>query len=144
MVAVKSSSASQQLNLDTTTTDDQGKFEMTFEVTAFEETAYVELEAASSTASAAAGGYGVTFSVEDANTGAIEADGSNNPLLTRVSGGTVDGQFVKINAGQTATFKLTVNYDAAETGYYRVQMNQVGYSATAATIATISNSKSFV
>ncbi len=129
MVTLDGSDATQVFNVSDVSTDDQGKFEMTFEVTAFENTAWVELEAASST-DAAGDDYGVAFSVENASTGATVSTGTSTAVLTLVSGGSQSGNYARINAGQTATMKLTVYYDAPSTAIYRVQMNEVGYAAT--------------
>src|SRR5690606_35153116 len=96
---------------------------------AFEETAYVELDAASST-NASSSDVGVAYSIEDTSNTTIYT-GTRNAVLERVSGGTLSGNFVRINDGQTAKFRLTVYFDAATTGIYRVQMNEVGYAATA-------------
>lgn len=132
MVNMTSSSASQVLGLDTTSADDQGKYVMEFEVTAFEDTAYVQLTAGSST-DAAGGDFGVAFSIEN-TADAVQGGGSiTGAVLERISGGTTAANnTVRINASQTAKFRLTVYYDAAATGIYRVQMNQVGYNDTAA------------
>jgi hypothetical protein len=128
-VTMTDSDASQVLGLDTTASDDQGKYVMEFEVTAFEETAFIELDAASSTG-AAASDVGVAFNIENTSNVTVAA-GTNSAVLERLSGGSLDGNFVRINAGQTAKFRLTVYYDASATGIYRVQMNEVGYAATA-------------
>lgn len=129
-VKMTDSDASPVLNLDTTSADDQGKFEMTFEVTAFDQTAWVELNGASST-DATTDNVGAAFSIENASTGAVVAGGTTTGVvLSRVSGGTVQDGFVRITDGQTATFKLTVYYDAASEASYRLQLNEVGYAAT--------------
>jgi hypothetical protein len=113
------------------TTDDRGQFVMEFEVTAFEDTAWVQLTAASST-SANTSDVGVAYFMENASTGAWVATGTSNAILERVSGGTVSGDYVRINDGQTAKFRLTVSYDPTVTGFYRVQMDSVGYNTTQA------------
>lgn len=127
-----SSSAVSVTNVSNDSTDDQGQFTMEFRVSAFEDTAWVPLSAASST-DADADNVGAAFSVVNASTGAVVSDGTSIAVLTRVSGGTVSGNFVRINAGQTATFRLTVYYDPTVTGIYRVQLNQIGYNQSSAT-----------
>jgi len=123
-------------NLDTTSTDDQGKFEVIFDVTAFDEPAYIALTGTSSSAVVtAAGAYAYVESV-NANDVAIST-GTTTVTLERVSGGSLTGNYVKINAGQTATLKLTVYHDAATSGNYRAQLNQVNFATTAAAGATI-------
>src|SRR5690606_17101531 len=113
MVTMTSSSASQVLGLDTTSADDQRKFVVEFEVTAFEDTAYVELDAASST-NASSSEVGVAFQMEDTSNALADGD-VTGAVLERVSGGTLSGDFVRINAGQTAKFRLTVYFDAGAT-----------------------------
>lgn len=117
-----------------TSSDIQGAFEMEFEVTAFEDTSWIALTAASST-DAAGGDYGVAFSIENASTGVAAQSGTTTAILERVSGGSTSGSFVRINAGQTAKFKLTVYHDPAAAAIYRVQMNEVGFNQTSAAVA---------
>lgn len=130
-----STTASQQLNLDSTSSDDQGKFEIVFTVEAFEDTAWIELKAASST-DADTSNVGAAFSIEDAsdNTG-VTLGTTTSPTLSRVSGGSVTGNFVRLTDGQVATFKLTSYYDAAATGSYRMQLNEIGFNQSSAASA---------
>ncbi|HYC83074.1 MAG TPA: peptidoglycan-binding protein [Candidatus Paceibacterota bacterium] len=125
------SNTSSVLNLDSTSADDQGQYVVEFTVTAFEDTAWIPLTAASST-SANSSDVGVAFGIENAQTGASVQTGTTTATLARVSGGTETGGYVRINAGQTATFSLTVYHDAATTGIYRVQMDSIGYNQSSA------------
>jgi len=134
-VELLNSSASALTNLSNDSSDDQGRYVMEFRVTAFEDTAWIELDAASST-DAAGDDLGVAFSIENASTGATVSSGTATAVLSRLSGGSVSGNYVRINAGQTATFRLTVYYDATTSGIYRAQMNEVGYNQTSAAPAT--------
>jgi peptidoglycan hydrolase-like protein with peptidoglycan-binding domain len=118
------------------TSDDRGQFVMEFNVTAFENTSWVQLTAASST-NAAADDLGVAFYVENASTGAQVTGGTSNAILERVSGGTVQGDYVRINDGQTARFRLTVSYDPVATGFYRVQMHAIGFNQSGASPANM-------
>lgn len=133
-VELISSSATNLTNISSDSSDDQGQFVMEFRVTAFEDTAWIELGSASST-DAAGDNLGLAFSIENASTGATVSDGTSIGILSRVSGGTISGNFVRINAGQTATLRLTVYYDPVTTGIYRAQMNEVGYNQTSASAA---------
>lgn len=131
-----SDSSSRVLNLDTTNVDDQGKFEVVFEVKAFDKTAYVSLTGAS-TLSTTVGAYAYVENV-NANDVAITT-GTTTVTLERVSGGTLSGNFVKINAGQTAVLKATVYHDAATAGNYRAQLGQVNFAPTASTTVGVSS-----
>jgi peptidoglycan hydrolase-like protein with peptidoglycan-binding domain len=135
MVTVTSTPSPTQItNLPDDSTDNQGEFVMEFEVTAFEDTSWVALTAGSST-DAAGDDLGVAFSMENASTGAAAQSGTTTAILARVSGGTVSGNFVRINSGQTAKFRLTVYHDPAATAIYRVQMNEVGFNQSSAAVA---------
>jgi hypothetical protein len=125
-----SDSSSRVLNLDTTNGDDQGKFEVVFDVTAFDETAYVALTGTSTSAAVTAAGARVY--VEDVNANdVVVSTGTTTVTLERVSGGTLSGNYVRINAGQTVTLKATVYHDAAAAGNYRAQLGQVNFAQTA-------------
>lgn len=121
-------------NISSDSSDDQGQYVMEFRVTAFEDTAWIRLNAGSST-NAVGDALGVAYTIENASNGDTVADGTSYAVLARVSGGNVVGDYVRINAGQTATFRLTVYYDAAATGIYRAQMNQIGYNQNSAAAA---------
>jgi hypothetical protein len=129
-----SDSSTRVLNLDTTNADDQGKFEVVFDVKAFDKTAYIALTGTSTSQLAnAAGAY---VYVEDVNNNdVVITSGETTVVLERVSGGTLSGNYIKINAGQTATLRATVYHDAAAAGNYRAQLGQVNFadSATAGT-----------
>ena len=116
-------------NLDTTLADDQGKYTINFTVKAFEDPAYIAL---STTRGTTIGG-GVNYTIEDAtNSYAATTTGTvAGTDLERVSGGSVTGNYVKINAGQTATFKLTVYFNAALTHTYRAQLYSVNFAGSA-------------
>lgn len=116
-------------NVDTTTTDNQGKFVTTFDVSAFDDAAYITLTAASSTAAASTDG--VSFQMENASTGATIQTGTTTAILERVSGGSITSNGrLKIEDGQKATLRLTVYHDAAAAGYFRIQMNEVAFNAS--------------
>jgi hypothetical protein len=126
------------LNLDTTSTDNQGVFEIYFDVTAFDDTAFIALTATTtSTTAGAAGAYGYIETV--GNNDVAVSTGTTTATLERVSGGTVTGNYVRINDGQKATFKLTVTTDVAATNDFRAQLGQVNF-ATSATAGTSSQS----
>ena len=131
---VDNGEATEALNLDTTSGDDQGKFVVDLEITAVEDDVYIELTAASST-SANTDDHGVAFYVENAETGVLVGTGTTTATLSKISGGTVTSNYLRINSGQTATVRLTAYHDAAATGLYRIQIDSVGFNLTANTAA---------
>jgi hypothetical protein len=132
IVTKVSTTASQALGLDTTATDDQGTYTVEFKVEAFDETQYVELSAFSGTNSLTADPRGASFLVEtDGNSAVASSTGTTTSALSHVSGGSRTGNYVRIDEGQSATFKLTVSFDSATTGYYRVQLYSVNFADSA-------------
>lgn len=131
MVTAGAMTQSVQANVSDVSTDDQGVYSVTFDVEAFEDTAYVLLGSAtrggSSTTTAA------NYYIESAsNSYNSTSTGSVSSEVTRVSGGSVEGNYVRINAGSKATFKLTVYFDPALTDLYRLQIQSVNFNDTAA------------
>ncbi len=136
LAAGRSDSVERVYNLDTTSSDDQGRYVINFDVTAFKNDAYVALTAASSTSSATPSTAGAYVYVESTNdndvavgtstiTTTLELDGSQS------SGVSQSGNYVRINKGRTAHLTLTVNYDAATSGTYRAQLYAVNFAGTA-------------
>ena len=106
---------------------------MNVEVTAIGETMWIaETVAETATASTTAG---ATFVMQDSS-GATYSSGTTTKSFTRTSGGTVDGNFIRIDEGATATFKLVVTLDAAASGQYRAQFVSAGFNATSAAAPT--------
>ncbi len=126
-----SDSSSVLANIDTTTADDQGKFVVNFTVTAFDEPAFIALTATTTAAADAdaAGAYAYVESVN--NNDVVVSTGTTSATLELVSGGTVTGNYVKINSGSEAKFKVTVYHDAAAEGNFRAQLGNVNFAATA-------------
>ena len=130
MVTAGDMTQSIQTNVSDVSTDDQGLYSIIFEVEAFEDTAFVEL--GSATRGTTESNTGANYTIEDApNSYAATTTGSVSAELTRVSGGSVDGDFVRINTGSKATFKLTVYFDPALTALYRLQLYSVNFAGTA-------------
>jgi peptidoglycan hydrolase-like protein with peptidoglycan-binding domain len=118
-------------NVDNTSEDDQGIFTMLFDITAFEEPAFVRLDAFQGTESGV--DAGVNYIVEtQSNVAIASSTGSVSGVLERVSGGSVTGGYLQINEGQTARVRLTVYYNPEVTGFYRVQLYSVNFNSTAA------------
>lgn len=110
----------------------QGEYVMTFQVTAFQDPAYIALTAASSTSGTA---YGVVFRMEDSS-GTLLGSGTTTASVRKVGGqGSVTSNYLQLNDGETATLELTVNHDIATTGYAHVQILGVNFNQSSATTA---------
>jgi hypothetical protein len=136
-IAVKqvSQSATVDTKVSDVATDDNGVFTSTFEVTAIENDAYIEL--GSATRGTTESNTGANFTIQDQpNNYAATTTGTISLAdLTHVSGGSVSGEFIKIGAGNTATFKLTVTFDPAQTTGSSVGYRMRLYSVNSATTA---------
>ncbi len=114
------------------TANGYGKFTMDVKVTASGDDLWVPLTSVRGTATS-----GITYVMED-STGATVSSGTTTAVVTRVSGGTIDGNYVKVADGETAQLKITVSYDPAANGFARLQVSKVGYALSAvAPTATI-------
>jgi hypothetical protein len=126
-------SAETLLNTDVST-DDQGKFTVEFTVSAFDEDAFVALTTNRGTTM---GNKGVSYVIQEALAGfAATTTGSvAGTVLERVSGGTevTEGgvNYIRINEGSSARFKLTVYFDPLSADSFRVQLHSVNFAATA-------------
>jgi hypothetical protein len=119
--------------LDATTTDDRGIFTSTFDVTAQDNTAWVSLSANRGTSVAG----GVSYYIETPSNNDVPlTTGIAGAALERVSGGSMDGNYVRINDGQTVKFRLNAAYDPAVAGVYRVQIHGVNYNPNSASAPT--------
>ena len=95
--------------------DTIGEYTIEFEVTAVEEDFYIK-DFASTTASAATGG--IEFSIDPAAAGTVTA------VLDSTSDEDTPGVFT-VRDGETETFTLTVTYDPAVAGSFRVLLEEV-------------------
>lgn len=122
--------ASVLTNVSDDSTDDQGVYTINFDVQAFEDTAYIALTGAvgTSTTPSTAGAYAY---VENTSNTAVFTGTTSTPTLELVSGGTQQGNYVKINPGQTAKLRLVVYYDSASTASYRAQLHAVNFASSA-------------
>ena len=112
-----------------TTANNYGNYVMNVEVAAFGDNYYVPL----TTNRGATTTVGVAYQIEDSNGTIVSTGTSTGAAFGYVSGGTKTGQYVKITDGGTAIFKLTVPFDPASTGTYRVQILSIGYDLAATT-----------
>jgi hypothetical protein len=113
-----------------TTANSTGEFKVTLRVTAFgSEDVYIPLNAATSSAYSSSATAGTIFTMQD-STGTAAPNVVNSASLVRVSGGTELASSVRISAGQSADFQLTVTFNpsTAGTAQYRVQVWSVGAS----------------
>ena len=84
------------------------------------------------TIGAASSTAGVSFNIEDSSNVTV-ATGTMTQSVALVSGGTRDGNYVKIADGESATLEIVVTYDPNSAGQYRLQINAVGYTTAGAT-----------
>ncbi len=120
-------------------TDDKGVFTIVFDVTAIEDTAFIETGTVEHDTTGAEGENNSAANVvfqDSPNSYAATSTGSIALAdLTRESGGSVSGNFIQIGAGQTARFKLRVEFEPGHvTGSsvgYRMYLRSVNYAATA-------------
>ena len=121
--------------VSTTATDDIGIFTIIFDVEAIEDDAYIELGTA--TRGTTESNTGANFVIQDNANSYTATTTGTIPLadLTRVSGGSTTGNFVKIPAGQTAQFQLEVTFNPAHVTAtsegYRMYLYSVNSAATA-------------
>lgn len=130
---VQTNTTSSVVNNDTTVDNSYGKFTSTLEITAIgSKDLYVgktTVRGASASSTAA-----ITYAIEDEND-VVVATGTANAVFTRVSGGSVSGNYTKISGnGGSAIFKLDVtSFNPVASGNYKVQIISVGFAESAAT-----------
>lgn len=111
-----------------------GTYEITFDVTTIGgDELYIPLTASAFDGAAPATTRGAVYTIE--KDGVAVASSSADALsasLTRVSGGdTSTSGYVRLDSGDTATFKLTVTFNPGSTaGQYTAILNSVNFAAT--------------
>jgi peptidoglycan hydrolase-like protein with peptidoglycan-binding domain len=122
-------------NNDTTPGSSYGEYRIEFEVSAVGEDIFIPLTAVRNASTTA----GAAFQIEDANGTVVTSDGTTTQSLARVSGGTlVSGNYVRINKGSTATFRLVATYNpAASAGQYRAQLLTAAFNPSSAATPTV-------
>ncbi|MBP9701806.1 MAG: hypothetical protein KBD47_02370 [Candidatus Pacebacteria bacterium] len=124
------SSATQQMNVEDVASDDQGVYSVTFNVEAKEKPVFIKL--GSATRGTSVNKTGANYVIASATNGyTATTSGSVSSELTRVSGGVVQGNFVKLDAWTTAKFKLSVYFDSSLNDLYRMQLYSVNYNVNA-------------
>ena len=108
-------------NTDSTLTDDEGVFEIEFEVTAFGGDLYIDDSAASGTT---LGTEGVNYRIYEG--GSVITTGAR--VATLDSDAELTGSRFKVEEGETETFTLTVEFDPAATGSFKVELYSVNFN----------------
>lgn len=124
----ESTSAVLKTNSDATLSDDEGSYEINFNVTAFDNDLYIPRSAARGTA---LGSAGVNYVIEDASSGGdVVTAGTVASVLD--SDADVVGGFYRVAEGDTESFTLNVEYDPAARSFYRLQLYSINWNTTAA------------
>ena len=121
-----------KVNDDQDTTDDEGDFSLTFEVTAFESDLYVNPSAFRGTGATTAG---VSYTIEDGS-GAEIATGTAVDSLTSSAEEEGSGRFL-VEEGETETFTLSVEFDPATEGFFQVQLWSLNFNVADADPNTV-------
>ncbi len=103
-----------------------GEYHMQIRVTASGNDIWVPFTIDSATSTT-----GVVYSMEDGN-GNVVSSGATTKSVALISGGTRDGNYVRIADGESATIEVVVTYDPTAAGQYRLQVNSVGYTTSGA------------
>jgi hypothetical protein len=103
-----------------------GEFVLVFEVTAFEDDFFVPLTTARDT-----GTTGVVYQIEDGNGDAV----ATGTVSAALSSDAEDDGWVEIGDGDTEEFELSVFYDAAAAGTFRLQLLEINFNESASTTA---------
>ena len=112
-------------NTDATTTDDEGVFVIEFDVTAFGGDLYIDDTTDQGTVE---NNYGVNYIVT--SNGSTIASTTAAGVATLDSDAELTGGRYKIAEGETETFTLTVEYDPASSGSFKVQLYSVNFNDT--------------
>ncbi len=131
IVEAVSTDATVALNDGDSSLDDQGVFTVTFDVTAFDDPAFVEL---STTRGTTLSNTGANFIVENASDGTATTTGSiAGTVLECVSNcGTISSNRVEVGDGDTTRFRLTIYFNpvADDIASFRGQLYSVNFADT--------------
>ncbi len=130
------SSSANQVTDANDTNKNYGNYVIDLTVTAFGEDAWIPLTSARDASST----VGVAYEIEDSNGVSIAGTGTTTQSLQRVSGGTVEGNYVHVSEGDSANFRLTATFDTATAGQYRAQVLTVGFNDVSAAVPTSTDS----
>lgn len=123
VIDLTSTSQTLKTNVANDISDDEGIFTIKFDVTAFESDLYINRTAATGTT---LGTAGVNYLMEDSVGNAVSTGNTSASLSSNAS---LSGNRYRVPEGSTKTFTLTVVYDPASSGFYRLQL----YSFNSAT-----------
>lgn len=110
-------------NTDSTTADDEGVFKIEFDVTAFEDDLYIDDNATRGTVES---NTGVNYRI--LASGSATTTGTAVPTLD--SDAELDGGRFLVEEGNTETFTLTVEFDPAITGSYKLELYSLNFNTT--------------
>lgn len=109
---------------------DTATFTIRFDVSAGDEDVYVP-DTAAEDSDADAGDAGAVYSLMHGNSDVTSGMGVSDILTSTAD---EDGDFFRVDAGNTETFTLSVSVtDAAGTGYFQVELDQIHYNDTDST-----------
>jgi hypothetical protein len=122
-------SASAETNDGDEATDDEGIFIFEFEVEAFEESAFISLDAARGTTTSPTAG--INYVIETSN-GVATTTGTVNATVELIENGNEDGGYAEVEDGEPAKFRVTINFNPAHattTGVsYRARLDSVNFN----------------
>ncbi len=118
-------------NNDATTTDNAADFELQFSVTSFGDDIYLPFGATSSSTLLT---DGVHYSIIDTNTNSVVTTGTHIASLDMDDDGETNS--FKVSDGDSQTFTLTVNYDPATAGSYKLRLDTINFALTDVSTAT--------
>lgn len=111
-------------NNDATTTDNEGTFELVFDVTAFEQDVFIEMTTDRSTTTTNQGvNYVITSGGAEVLTGTASANLDSDA--------DDDGTYFRVDEGETERFTLTVDFDPATGGFHKVGIHSINFRDTA-------------
>lgn len=101
---------------------------MVIEVRALGGAVYIPESTIRSTTATTSAGVAYRFESSDATT---YTGGTTSASLSRISGGTVQSGYVRIEEGEVARFELVAVLDPAQADQYRLQLVSFGWNDTA-------------
>lgn len=109
------------------TSKNYGEFRMVIEVQALGGAVYIPESTVRSTTATTSAGVAYRFESSDATT---YTGGTTSASLSRISGGTVQNGYVRIEEGEVARFELVAVLDPAQADQYRLQLVSFGWNDT--------------
>ena len=132
-ISLVSESVTAVENADNTNSDDEGIFTVVFDVTAFGDDLYLPF-GSSRTATT---GDAVTWEILDDN-GSVVSTGTTTPSLDVADSSIEQVSSYLVQKGNTEQFTLTVTFDPAASGSYKLRVKSINWNTTDATTTTAS------